>query len=197
MGYIELKWFRNAAFRFLSRWWKVRNFKIKAWKAKLMKSCFSGMKNKPNPRARRAGTWVPRADMSRTENKSSAPGSPRKTPVCILPGRRRTHCWSRRVVRTQHSPSQHSEGRIMAGNAKNRKPGLLILQLDTNKPKKQIKSNYPLKLGLSAVSRTVDLQNATCNNQHIKYPVFVGVRVGEKGWLSISALGSNGLDLVV
>lgn len=99
MGYIKLKWFRNVAFRFLSRWWKVRNSKIKAWKAKLMKSCFSGMKNKPKPRTRRAGTRVPRADTSRTVHKSSSPGSPHKTPTCILTGRRGTHCWSRHVLR--------------------------------------------------------------------------------------------------
>lgn len=45
-----------------------------------------------------------------------------------------------------------------------------------SKPKYRIKSNSPLKFGLFTGSHAAALQNVTCNNQYMKYPVFVGVR---------------------
>lgn len=81
----------------------------------------------------------------------------------------------------------------MSGNAKNRDSSLSTLQLHMNEPKYQTASNSTLKLGLLSVSHTVALQNITCNNQNIKYPVFVGVCENvAQVLLRASMLGGNG-----
>lgn len=82
-GVYQVEVVEKCCIQFLSRWWKVRNLKIKAWKAKLMKSCFSGIENKPNRHTR---SLTASCTITQELIISGCPclPSPCKIPVCIL-----------------------------------------------------------------------------------------------------------------